>query len=195
MKQLLEKTINIRKGEFTITLLMFFYYYLLLVTYYFLKPARDSLFLVELGSDQLPFVFILIAIIVAPLISLYSKAGQSIKLNKLINITTIILIINLFILRWLVQLGGSWVYYIFYIWVSIYGILSTSQFWLFANAVYNPAQAKRLFVLLTLGGIVGAFTGGEVTSLVVTNLGVATENLLFFCVGYLTVCMVWDITT
>ena len=199
MKQLLEKTLNIRKGEFTITLLMFFYYYLLLVTYYFLKPARDSLFLVKLGSGQLPFVFILIAIIVTPLISLYSKAGQSIKLNKLINITTIILIINLFFLRWLIQLGDSWVYYIFYIWVSIYGILSTSQFWLFANAVYNPAQAKRLFVLLALGGIVGAFTGGEVTSFVVTNLGVATENLLFFCVGSLTVCIfllniIWKLT-
>ncbi|MFC1650734.1 Npt1/Npt2 family nucleotide transporter [Candidatus Latescibacterota bacterium] len=99
----------------------------------------------------------------------------------------------------MVQLGGSWVYYIFYIWVSVYGIMSTSQFWLFANAVYNPSQAKRLFVLLTLAGIIGAFTGGEVTSLVVTNLGVSTENLLFFCVGYLTVCIfllniIWKIT-
>ncbi|MFC1538615.1 Npt1/Npt2 family nucleotide transporter [Candidatus Latescibacterota bacterium] len=153
----------------------------------------------KLGSSQLPFVFILIAIIITPIMSLYSRAGQSLKLNKLINITTIIFIINLFILRWLVQLGGSWVYYIFYIWVSVYGIMSTSQFWLFANAVYNPAQAKRLFVLLTLGGIIGAFTGGEVTSLVVKNLGVATENLLFFCVGYLTICIfllniIWKIT-
>ena len=168
---------------------MFLYYYLLLVTYYFLKPARDSLFLVKLGSSQLPFVFILIALIVAPIISLYSRVGKSVKLNKLINYTTIIFIINLFILRWLVQLGDSWVYYTFYIWVSVYGILSTSQFWLFANTIYNPAQAKRLFVLLTLGGIVGAFTGGEVTGFVVKNLGVSTENLLFFCAGYLTLCI------
>ncbi|MFC1489704.1 Npt1/Npt2 family nucleotide transporter [Candidatus Latescibacterota bacterium] len=200
MIKLLEKGLNLRKGELAVTLLMFFYYYLLLVTYYFLKPARDSLFLVKLGSSQLPFVFILIAVIVAPLMSLYSKAGQKLKLNKLINITTVIFIINLFILRWMVQFSTSWVYYIFYVWVSIYGVVSTSQFWLYANAVYNPAQAKRLFVLLTLGGIIGAFTGGEVTSLVVTKLGVATENLLFFCVGYLTVCIflvniIWKITT
>ncbi len=120
---------------------------------------------------------------------MYSRASQSIRLNRLITITTVILISNLFILRWLVQLGDSWVYYAFYIWVSIYGILSTSQFWLFANVVYNPSQAKRLFVLLTLGGIIGAFTGGEVTGFVVKNLGVATENLLFFCVGFLTLCI------
>lgn len=77
--------------------------------------------------------------------------------------------------------------------------MSTSQFWLFANAIYNPAQAKRLFVLLTLGGIIGAFTGGEVTSLVVKNFGIATENLLFFCIVYLTVCIfilniIWKLT-
>ncbi len=92
MSKLLEKLLNLRKGELAITLLMFSYYYLLLVTYYFLKPARDSLFLVKLGSNQLPFVFILIAVIVTPLMSLYSKAGQHLKLNKLINVTTFIFI-------------------------------------------------------------------------------------------------------
>ncbi|MFC1573856.1 Npt1/Npt2 family nucleotide transporter [Candidatus Latescibacterota bacterium] len=162
---------------------------MLLVTYYFLKPARDSLFLVKLGPGQLPVVFILIALIVAPITSLYSRAGKSLRLNRLITVTTVILISNLFILRWLVQLGDSWVYYTFYIWVSIYGILSTSQFWLFANAVYNAAQAKRLFVLLTLGGILGAFTGGELTGFVVRRFGVSTENLLFFCVGFLVLCL------
>jgi len=189
MKQLLTKFFNIRKGEYTLALLMTFYYYLILLTYYFLKPARDSLFLVKLGSNQLPIVFILIAFIVAPITAIYSRAGRSLKLTSLINITTIILIASLFVLRWLVQLGSSWVYYTFYIWVSIYGILTTSQFWLFANAVFNPAQAKRLFVLITLGGIIGAFSGGEVTSLIIKNLGVDTENLLFFCVAFLVSCI------
>ncbi|MFC1558066.1 Npt1/Npt2 family nucleotide transporter [candidate division KSB1 bacterium] len=189
MQQFFGKILNIRKDELAITLLMCLYYYLILVTYYFLKPARDSLFLVKLGSSQLPVVFILIALIVVPITTLYSKAGRSFKLTTLINATTVILISNLFILRWLVELGGSWVYYTFYVWVSIYGILATSQFWLFANAVYNPVQAKRIFVLLALGGIIGAFTGGEVTGFAVQKLGVATENLLFFCTGFLTICI------
>jgi len=187
MKRLLEKILNIREGELAVTLLMCFYLYLIMVTYYFLKPARDSLFLVRLGSNQLPIVFILIAVIVVPITTLYSKAGRTLRLTSLINITTVILISNIFILRWLVQLGDDWVYYTFYIWVSIYGILTTSQFWLFANSVYNPAQAKRLFVSLALAAIIGAFTGGEVTNILVDKLGVSTENLLFFCVGFLIV--------
>ncbi len=192
MKRFFGSIIDIRKGEFTLTLLMFFYYFLLLVTYYFLKPARDSLFLVKLGAHQLPFVFILIAVIVVPVTTLYSRASRSLKLNQLINATALILIINLFILRWLLTYQQPWVFYLFYVWVSIYGVLSTSQFWLFANAVFDATQAKRLFVLFGLGGIIGAFSGGEITSLVVTHLHVSTENLLFFCMVFLAICMLID---
>jgi len=179
--------IDVRKGEILLTLLMFFYYYLLLVTYYFLKPARDSLFLVKLGASQLPIVFMLIAVIVVPVVTLYSQASRNLKLNHLINVTTLILVANLFVLRWLLQFSHGSVFYTFYIWVSIYGAISTSQFWLFANAVFDATQAKRLFVLFSLGGIIGAFTGGEVTSFVVDTFNVSTENLLFFCMGFLLV--------
>ena len=45
---------------------MFFYYYLLLLTYYFLKPARDSLFLVTQGTEQLTIAFVLVACFAVP---------------------------------------------------------------------------------------------------------------------------------
>jgi ATP/ADP translocase len=80
MKRWLSSIIDVRRGEITLTLLMFFYYYLLLVTYYFLKPARDSLFLVKLGAIQLPIVFMLIAVIVVPVTTLYARASHRLKL-------------------------------------------------------------------------------------------------------------------
>jgi HEAT repeat protein len=61
---------------------------------------------------------------------------------------------------------------------------------LFANAVFDATQAKRLFVLFGLGGIIGAFTGGEVTSVIVDAFGVSTENLLLFCAGFLAICII-----
>ncbi|MCK5406638.1 MAG: hypothetical protein KAJ37_04260, partial [Candidatus Krumholzibacteria bacterium] len=92
---------DIRKGEAMLTLLMFSYYYLVLVTYYLLKPARDSLFLVKLGAAQLPIVFILTALIIAPITTFYARASRSIKLTRLIYITSAIVIVNLLVLRWL----------------------------------------------------------------------------------------------
>ena len=98
---------------------------------------------------------------------IYSKSARRLGLSQLINVTTAILIVNLLLLWWLLSLEQLWVYYVFYVWVSIFSVLSTSQFWLFANASMNPRQAKRLFGLLTLGGILGALTGGELSSLAV----------------------------
>ena len=189
-KNIVGGSFDVRKGEWTLTLLMFANYYLILVTYYLLKPARDSLFLVKVSPQELPIVFIIIAIVTVPVITLYSKAGRTLKLHKLINITTVILIINILILRWLIERDDPWIYYLFYIWVSIYGVLITSQFWLFANSIFDAAQAKRIFVLLALGGIIGAITGGQVTKLIVTYFGISTENLLFFCIGFLAITIV-----
>ncbi|MCK5126252.1 MAG: HEAT repeat domain-containing protein [candidate division Zixibacteria bacterium] len=190
IKKLFGSLIDVRKGEILLTVLMFTSYYLLLVAYYFLKPARDSLFLVKVDPTQLPVVFIITALVTVPVVTLYNKASRSLRLNKLISITTGILITNLFMLRWLIQYDEPWVYYTFYTWVSIYGALATSQFWLLANAVYNATQAKRIFVLLGLGGIIGAFTGGEVTGFIVTNFGVSTPDLLFICIGILVLSIV-----
>jgi ATP/ADP translocase len=185
----LRSIVDVRRGEVALTLLMFAYYYLLLVTQYFLKPARDSLFLVEIGPRSLPIVFMLIAVVVVPVTTMYSRASRSLKLNRLINITTIILIGCLLILRWLLEYPHAAVFYTFYIWVSIYGALSASQFWLLANGIFDATQAKRVFVLFGLGGIVGAFTGGELTGFLVEGLGVPTKNLLFICAGLLTLCV------
>ncbi len=190
MKKIFGSIFDIRKGEIALTLLMFLNYYLLLVTYYFLKPARDSLFLVKVSPEMLPLVFIITALVTAPVVSLYSRASRKMPMNRLINFTTLIIIVNLFVLRWLVTINQPWIYYMFYTWVSIYGALTTSQFWLMANAVFDSAQAKRVFALIGLGGILGAFTGGEVTSIVVKYFDVSTENLLFICMALLGVTSV-----
>ncbi|HIG45592.1 MAG TPA: hypothetical protein EYQ20_03905 [candidate division Zixibacteria bacterium] len=190
MKRFVNPFIDVRRGEFSLVFLMFSYYYLVLVTNYFLKPTRDSLFLVRLGADQLPLTFILIAVVVLPITTSYARFSRSLPLTRLINITTAVFVGNLLILRGLIGLDQTWVYYLFYVWVSIYGVLSTSQFWLFANTVFSAPQAKRLFPILNVGGILGAVTGGEVTSLIVSSAGIAPENLLFFCMGFLTTCII-----
>ncbi len=187
-KPRLSSIIDVRPGEVAITVLMSLYYFLVMVTYYFLKPARDSLFLVELGAEQLPFVFILIAVIVAPLTGLYARASRRFRLSRLINITTLLLVGCIVVLRLLLNLQHGWVFYVFYIWVSIYGILTVSQFWLMANAVYDATQAKRIFVLLGSSAIIGSFVGGEVTAFLVSEGGIATPDLLYFCGGFLLVC-------
>ncbi len=191
MSRLLSSIVDIRKGEGLLVTFMFAYYYLILITYYFLKPVRDSLFLVSLGPEQLPLVFILIALVVAPITTFYSRSARSFSLTQVMNVTIAVLISNLLLLRWLIQLDQAWVFFVLYIWVSIYAVLGTTQFWLLANTLFDAAQAKRVFWFLNLGGILGAMTGGEVTSLIIRHLGVQTENLLYVCMGLLGCCLLF----
>jgi len=116
MKRFVNPFIDVRRGEFSLVFLMFSYYYLVLVTNYFLKPTRDSLFLVRLGADQLPLTFILIAVVVLPITTSYARFSRSLPLTRLINITTAVFVGNLLILRGLIGLDQTWVYYLFYVW-------------------------------------------------------------------------------
>ncbi len=173
---------DLRPGEGRLAVLMSANYFLLLLFYYLLKPARDSLFLVEISPAQLPLVYVLTALVAAPVTAAYARAGLKYRLDRLISLTLLILMINLVVLRWFIGFGQDWVYYLFYSWVGVAGGLTTSQFWLLANGVFDAAQAKRIFPLLGLGGIAGAFVGGEFTSYLIRTVGLPTQDLLLVSV-------------
>lgn len=179
MNRLLQSIFGLRPDERSVALLMALYHYLLLLTFYLLKPVRDSLFLAERGAMELPFVFILTTVLIIPVAGLHTRFGQSVNLGRLIHGVSLFLVVDIVALRWLITFEAAWVAYALYAWVSIYGVLVTSQFWLLANAVFTAAQAKRVFALLSLGAVLGALTGGEVTGLLVDELGVPSRDLLW----------------
>jgi len=183
MKRFINRFYDVRPGEWYITIAMFFVNFLLMVVLYFLKPARDSLFLVELGAAQLPLVFILVAVVSIPVTQLVSRLVQSYNNFRVFLWTNLIVILNLLIIRGLFWIDQDWVYTLFYIWVSVYSILIISQYWVFANELYNTSQSKRLFTLLNLGAILGAIAGSQLSSVVVSVFNIDTENLLYICMG------------
>ena len=75
----------------------------------------------------------------------------------------------------------SWEVYVFYIWVSLFGVFTTSQFWLLANYIFDAREAKRIFPFIGAGAIIGGITGSKFTSVFAELLG--TENLLWICMG------------
>jgi ATP/ADP translocase/HEAT repeat protein len=177
--------LDLRVGERALVGMMFAYNFALLVTLYLLKPARDSLFLDELGPERLPFVFLAVAAAVVPVTLLYGRLGRRTRLSALVNATTLALIGSLVAMRFALELDAGWVFFLLYVWVSIYSVLATSQYWLLAGAVFDPSQAKRVFALLSFGAILGAIVGGELTGFLVDGMGVRTRDLLWVAAGVL----------
>lgn len=162
----------------TQALLMFAYNFVLLNTLYLLKPVRDSLFLEQVGAYNLPFVFILTAIAVIPISMGYSRLSKRHSVGWIISAITLFLAANLFVIWFFIEMNNTWLYYGFYIWVSIYSVLITSQFWLFANTIFNSVQSKKIFGFLSLGAIAGGVSGGELTAILVNQLSLQPESLL-----------------
>ncbi len=188
MKNLFRELFDIREGEDHRAALMFSYIFLVICSLLIVKPVRNSLFLTHIGIEQLPVAFILVAIVAALVSNIYSSLSKSIRLDQLIISTFFVSIALLFFFRYFLYLKyqQDWFYYALYIWVAIFGVITTSQFWLLANYVFNAREAKRLFGLIGAGGISGGIFGGYLTKFLAPVVG--THNLLLFCILSLSLC-------
>ena len=199
MKSFLQNIFDIRESEGQRTFLMFFYIFFVIASLLIVKPVRNSLFLTHFGVDKLPYAFILVAVSAAIVTWAYSRLAQKAKLDILI-LNTMLFCIAIFLSFWILlylQYGKGWFYYAFYVWVALFGVISTSQFWLLANYVFNAREAKRLFGLIGAGAISGGIFGGYLTNFLAPKFG--TRNLIFFCIAFLLVCLlllsrVWKIS-
>jgi len=178
-----ERIFDIREGELLRVLLMFSYLLLVIACYVTTKSVRDGMFLDQIGIDRLPYVYILIALVIGVISSRYSRAASRMSLSALIRITSLIVISNLFLFWLALHRTGAWMFYVLYIWVSVFGVITASQYWLLANYVFNPREAKRLFALIGAGGVLGGIFGGYFTKYGAHWFG--TQNLLLWCMGFM----------
>ncbi|PLW96288.1 MAG: hypothetical protein C0591_09070, partial [Marinilabiliales bacterium] len=188
-EHLLRNVFDIREGEYRRAVLMQLNIFLLISTLLIVKPAVNGLFLAKLGAENLPNVFVLVAICAGLVSLLYSRVLSRMPLNVIISRTliwSVIVLIGFGILLRLNFLEG-WVLYLFYIWVAIFAVLSASQFWILANIVFNPREAKRLFGFIGAGAIAGGIFGGYLTSIIAESLG--SENLPFIAAFLLIFCI------
>lgn len=195
MKKIFTKLFDIREGEGIRASLMFTYIFLLISSLLILKPVRQSLFLVKFGYEKLPYVYMLMALfggLVAWLLSRYTKR---MRLDYLILATILVSIICLLFFWFMLHSGyqGGWFLFAFYIWVGVFGVTASAQFWLLANHIFNAREAKRLFGFIGAGAILGGIGGGYLTSYLAPRL--RTENLIFFCIGSLIICigLIWAV--
>ncbi|MEH6747613.1 MAG: hypothetical protein V7670_12325 [Maribacter arcticus] len=198
VERLIKKIFDVREGEFKVSLWMLAYIFLVIAVLLIIKPTVNALFLSELGIEQLPFAFLLVAITAVTSSYFYSKAVSRFSLKKVIEVTiisSIVILIGLGILLSLHVVSGFLLYF-FYIWVAIYAVLSASQFWILANLVFSIREAKRLFGFIGSGAIIGGIFGGYLTSILAPLIG--NENLMFVAALLLFFCIpllrkIWNI--
>ncbi|WP_435134708.1 NTP/NDP exchange transporter [Formosa sp. A9] len=189
VKTYLLDVFDINEDELQKTLLLQLNIFLLITTLLVVKPTINSLFLSELTAKALPLAYIFTAASAVIGSYFYDKFLERYKLNRVIELTLwgCLLSLIIFGIALSTHLKLGYLLYIPYIWVAIYGLLTTSQFWILANLVYNIREAKRIFGFIGAGAIAGGIFGGYLASLL-TNF-INSEHLLFVAAALLLCCL------
>lgn len=147
-----------------------------------IKIVRDSLFLSRFPITQLPYVYLLAALLAGAVIGFYTRYTSRWSLAQVILGSYVFVIFNIIVFWLLVTFYDfGWLLYAFYMWSAIVGLVAVAQFWTLANELFNPREGKRLFGVLTAVGTLGAMTGGFGANLAV-NFLFGTKQLLWLIV-------------
>ncbi len=171
----------VRRDEWFVTSLMFSYIFGTLMFYYVLKPLRSGLFLKNFPSSHLPYAYFLTAFLAGTIATLIFKLHGRLSLIKMLTGINLAIIATLLYFRWAMGRNISFIPYIYFVYVQIVSVLSTTQFWLLAGYIYDSQQSKRIFPLLASGAIFGAMAGSAIPGFLSARL--STQSMLLICIG------------
>ncbi len=193
MARLLERLLNLRRGDLGRGALLFAYLFLIIASYVIGKVARNALFLGQYDAVNLPYFILIIAALTGFVVAGYVRIGREMTLrNLLVGSLLFFSAISIFF-WWIAHYHDvPWLYPVIYIWVGIFGVLAPAQVWTLANYVLTTREAKRVFGLVGGGAISGWIFGGFIAQVVQEQFGrrYGTEALLV-CMGlFLAICAV-----
>ena len=181
----LSRFFDVRPGEASRIGLMAAFLFFLLAANNVIKVVRDSLFLSRFPITQLPYVYLLAALLAGIFIGVYSRYTAKLSLARLIPGSLAFVISNVVLFWFAITLyDAGWVLYAYYMWSAIGGLILVAQFWMLANGMFNPRDGKRLFGMITAGGTLGAMIGGLASNWAVRFL-FGTRELLWLVVALL----------
>ncbi len=149
------------------------------LTAIFLLTAANVLFLDAYGARYLPHAYMGSGIFGALLGLLYAKLQKHVSLRQLLSGNLVLSIVTIVLFRLLFELPGKWPAAVLFIShtsiLFLTGLVSVTV----PGLLFNLRQGKRLFGLISAGGLISGIAGGFAVPLLVKFIG-GTENILIF---------------
>jgi ATP/ADP translocase/HEAT repeat protein len=136
-----------------------------------LETARDSLFLARMPIVQLPFTYLLIAVAALLATELHARLGKRGDHARLLSLTLLSGALGTLVFSRLFAAHVAWAPLAFYVWVAVVATLAVAQFWLLLSELLTVIEAKRLYPLVSAGGLLGAMLGGGIARMVAGRFG------------------------
>ena len=189
MKRWIERALNIHPGDLGRGLLLTSCLFLVMSSYVVGKVARDALFLARFQAVYLPYADIASGVLGGFVVAGYLRLVRRNSLRNVLIVSQLFFAANCGAFWALANFyHPSWFYPVFYIWVSIFGVLAPTQVWTLANHLLTTREAKSVFGMVGGGAILGAIFAGFASVSVARAFG--TESLVLLMVPFLVIASI-----
>jgi CRP-like cAMP-binding protein len=136
----------------------------------------ETAFLKRFGVKYLPFVTAVVSISTFFVMGFMSGWMVRISSSRLLTRVLLFCGISVGMLRFVVPLDFHFIYPLLYVLKAQYEVVLGVLFWNLANDLFDTRQSKRIFPLVTSGGLLGGITGSFLTPALVKLM--AIDNLM-----------------
>ena len=164
---------RIRAGEGKAVALFFCYACLIIISYYIFKTLREPLIIGSATAANKAYATALAAVVLLLFMPVYSLMFRTWTRERLVMILALAFALMGIIFAGLYEIGVT-ISYPYYVWVSIYGVLMITQFWVFATGSFNIKSGKRLFPVILVGASLGGLIGAQIASFVIGHIGITS---------------------
>ncbi|AEJ13278.1 MULTISPECIES: NTP/NDP exchange transporter [Pseudomonas] len=168
----LDQGLNIQPGEGPAVIAGLLLFYLLFTGYFMLRPVRETMGVAG-GVDNLQWLFTGTFVATLACLPLFGWLASKVQRRYILPWTYGFFASNLLLFAMLFARNpeASWAARAFYIWLSVFNLLSISLAWSVLADLFSTAQGKRLFGLLAAGASLGGLSGPILGTLLVAPLG------------------------
>jgi len=146
-----------------------------------LNNFAETAFLKRYGVEYLPVVNMINAVATFFLTGILTAFTGRMAASRLLSWVFILCGISIGVMRLSIPFGYDLIYPALFMMKSQFEMLQALMFWNLANDLFNTRQSKRLFPLVTAGGVVGMILGSFLTPWVASVFRM--DNLLYIYMG------------
>jgi len=161
---------RLRPGEGRSVVIFFSYAMLMMLSYYILKTIREPLLLTGENAEVKSYAAAVIALLLLFVVPLYGLVFRHTSKRQLTRYVTGFFLVNL-LLFYVLGRAGFNIGFAYYVWIGMFSVLITAQFWGFAADSFNVKSGQRLFPLIMVGATLGGLAAPALSGYLFGRIG------------------------
>jgi hypothetical protein len=181
MLKLLGKWLKVYQDELALLFWSVLILFLIRSSSILFNNFAETAFLKRYGVEYLPIVYVVNSISTFVIMGFMTGFMNRLPGSRLLTYLFLFCGSSVAGLRFIIPLAFDLLYPVLFVLKSQYEVLLALVFWNLANDLFNTRQSKRLFPLITAGGVLGGIIGSFATPLL--EKAITMDNLMLAYLG------------